>query len=157
MGAVTKNRTSRVILETRYFPIVVVTIYEGWEARDLQAMFGEFEKLFQSSRRYALIVDTVRADRVPNAMERALLTDWDVANTAHTERVNVGSAIVFNSALVRGTLTAIGWVVKRNVPIVYLPTVGEAAVWSAGKLDEAGIALSSEALGYITVKGAPRP
>jgi hypothetical protein len=121
-------------------------------------MFGEFEKLFRSSRRYALIIDTVRADRVPNAMERALLTDWDVANTANTERVNVGSAVVFNSALVRGTLTAIGWVVKRNVPMVYVATVGEAAMWCAAKLDESGIPLSNEALGFVTVKGgAPRP
>jgi hypothetical protein len=35
MTAVTSNRASRVVMEVRFFPIVVVTIYEGWEARDL--------------------------------------------------------------------------------------------------------------------------
>src|SRR5262245_6110264 len=123
MSAVIKGRASRVVLDNRYFPIVVVTIYEGWEGRDLESMFREFEKLFLGRRRYSLIIDSTRADRAPNPMERQQLTGWDIANTANTERCCVGSAVVVSSSLIRGTLTAIGWVVKRNVPMVYVSTV----------------------------------
>jgi hypothetical protein len=145
--------TQRLQFETRYFPFIVVTVYEGWNTPDVVFMLKQYEVLFQRNLRYALIVDTTRTSTSPNPMQRKLVTDWDVQNTANTERCNVGTAIVFSSALIRGTLTAMSWLVQRKVPIAYVATIQEASVWSQQRLKDAGVALTTEAKGYLFTRG----
>jgi hypothetical protein len=127
----------------------VVTLCDGWGPGDLIWMFEQFERLFQHPDRYALIVDTLSATNPPSALERKLLTDWDNANVANTERHNVGAAIVVGSSLIRNSLTALSWIVRRKNPVVYVSTMAQAADWCVERLRDAGIPLSIEARGYL--------
>ena len=139
----------RLKFDAHPFPIVVLTFYDGWGAGDLLWMFEQFELLFQRPDRYALIIDTTLATNPPSALDRKLITDWDNANAANTERHHVGSAIIVRSSLIRNSLTALGWLVRRKNPVVYVSTMTLAATWCAERLREAQISLSIEARGYL--------
>jgi hypothetical protein len=143
----------RLQLDTHPFPIVVVTFHDQWSSPDLVWLFCEFELLFKRGQRYALVIDTTRANNPPNLVERKLITDWENVNAEAIVRCNVGTSVVFTSALIRGSLTALGWLVHRKKPVVYLPSTHEAARWCVERLREADVALSSEARGYLFTRG----
>jgi hypothetical protein len=145
--------TERLQFDARPCPIVVITFHDRWSAEDLVWMFGQFDLLFKSGRRYALVVDTTRATNSPNARERKLITDWELRCAAEVERLNVGVAVVFTSAIIRGCLTALGWLVRRSKPVVYLPTAAEAGRWCVDRLLEAQEPLTVEARGYLLTRG----
>jgi hypothetical protein len=133
--------TERLQFDARPCPIVVITFHDRWSAEDLVWMFGQFDLLFKSGRRYALVVDTTRATNSPNARERKLITDWELRCAAEVERLNVGVAVVFTSAII------------RSKPVVYLPTAAEAGRWCVDRLLEAQEPLTVEARGYLLTRG----
>ena len=143
----------RLQLDVHPFPIVVATFHDQWSSPDLVWLFEEFELLFKRGRRYALVIDTIRASNPPNVVERKLITDWENVNAEAIVHCNVGTAVVFTSALIRGSLTALGWLVHRKRPLVYLPSTSEAGRWCVERLREADVPLSSEARGYLFTRG----
>ena len=147
------SRAARIQLDTEAFPLVVMTVHDQWAAEDLRWMFGEFERVLQAQKRFAVIIDTSRAHNPPSADERKLITDWENASAEAIERCNVCPAVVFASALIRGSLTALGWLVRRKRPLVYVPTRREAARFCMERLREADLTLSEQARKYLVTRG----
>jgi hypothetical protein len=143
----------RIHVDTESFPIVVVTFHDGWSEHDLMWMFGEFERILRDDKRYAVIIDTTRAHNAPSVRERKLITDWENVITGAIERCNVGTAVVFKSALIRGSLTALSWLVCRKRPLVYVPTYREAGIFCMERLREAQLSLSEQARTHLTMRG----
>lgn len=143
----------RLQFDTRSHPIVYISFLAGWSEADLRWMFAEFDKLFRSPQRYVLIVDTTGASNAPSASERKAITDWDNANTANVERCSVGCAVVFTSAIIRGSLTALSWIARRSNPITYVPTTDEAARWCLERLRETGVPISIGARSFLAERG----
>jgi hypothetical protein len=150
----------RLQFELDALPLAVVTVHEGWAVDDLTFMFDRFTVLWRMRTRYALLLDTTRAHRAPNAGERQLLASWMKTADEQVTRWGVGAAIIVESALIRGSLTALSWISHSGRPIVYLASRGDGARWCAERLREANLPLTSEAQRYVSsggVSSAPRP
>jgi hypothetical protein len=143
----------RIHFGTEAAPVVVVTFQDGWSADDLVWLFERFEELFQRRERYVVIVDTTLAHNSPTAKERKLIADWTKRTEAQVERWSLGCAVVFKSAIIRGSLTALAWVMPPARPLIYLATAAEAGEWCLERLREAEIALSIESSGYLLKRG----
>jgi hypothetical protein len=134
-------------------PVVVVTFQDGWSAADLTWLFERFGELFAQQRRYVLVVDTSLAHNTPSAVERKLISDWTKRTEADVTRFSLGCAVVFKSALIRGSLTALAWVMPPARPLVFLPTAHEACDWCLEQLQKAEIPLPMAARGYLLKTG----
>ena len=123
------------------FPLVVVRTPAQFEDADFAALFHRFEKNFQRGERYALLLDTTPVTTVPTAKQRAIISTWEKAHFDETRRWNVGTALVVTSALVRGVLTALAWIVPDETPRVHVGTEREGVEWCTKRLTECGIEL----------------
>lgn len=75
--------------------------------RELDAMVADYRK---RGARGVLIADTRFVMRPPSPQDRARLGAWLRANHALLQEVVVGSVFIIPSPLMRGALTALGWV-----------------------------------------------
>jgi hypothetical protein len=145
--------SGRVRFETGLFPMIVVSVSGTWDSPDVEFIFQHFERLFARRQRYALLFDTTHANNGPDPFQRKLIADWDNKNREQTERLNVGTALVFSSGIIRGTLTALAWLTERKSPNIYAATLEDGARWCAQKLREDRIALSPPARKYFATYG----
>jgi hypothetical protein len=143
----------RIHFGTEAAPVIVVTFQDGWSADDLIWLFERFGELFAKQRRYVLVVDTTLAHNTPTAVERKLISDWTKRTEPEVTRWSLGCAVVFKSALIRGSLTAIAWVMPSARPLVFLPTAHEACDWCLEQLRQADIPLPMAARGYLLKAG----
>jgi hypothetical protein len=139
----------KIHIDTRFHPLVVTIIRDSWDTPDLEFMLAQFEQLFAAQKRYALIFDTTRAYNGPGVSQRKLVAAWDSKFRHETERWNVGTAVVFQSTVVRGTLTAMSWLAVRKIPEVYVANISEAGRFCAARLREAKIQLPAQTRRYL--------
>jgi hypothetical protein len=147
------SASQRLHFDTKAAPVVVITLQDGWSAADLVWMFARFDELFARRERYVLVFDTSPAHNAPTATERKLIADWTKRTEPEVTRWSLGCAVVFKSALIRGSLTALHWVMPPARPLVFLPTAAEAGVWCMERLREASIPLPLESSGYLLKRG----
>jgi hypothetical protein len=143
----------RLQFEVEALPLVVVTLHDGWDIDDLSFMFERFSAVWQARERYAFIMDTSLAHNAPNASERQLIAHWTKASEEQVDRYSVGAAIIFRSALIRGSLTAIAWISHSARPIVYVANRADAGRWCAERLSAANVPLTRAAQHYLSASG----
>ena len=104
----------------------------------LDAIAAQLRQADAAGIRIATIVDLSQADRA-DAMQRRMQAKWFEEHEAVLRRVNLGTAFVVRSQLVRGAITAVFWM--RPPPHDYTITVsfGDAIDWCIGKLQAHGI------------------
>src|SRR5262245_57686836 len=106
-------------------------------------MLDRFDKLLASGKRYALVA-AYRADAgFMKASERKLVTDWWSTRKLRIQAMNVVTVTVLPSAMLRGGLTAILWVVQPSLRILSAATIDEGIRIAAAELRAAGIPLST--------------
>lgn len=72
-----------------------------------------------------------------------MIADWEAAHVDATKACNVGAALVVQSTMVRGALTALSWLVADESPRVHVASLGEGVEWCCKKLETGGIALGA--------------
>lgn len=77
---------------------------------------------------YALVNDARHAP-APTAAQRKLVADQMERLRPFTRRHCAGNAMVFDSTLMRGIMTAIFWTTKPDYPTKVCATVNEAITW----------------------------
>jgi hypothetical protein len=147
----------RLQFELTMPPLVGVKLHDGWNIDDLAFMFERFTTVWEARQRYAFIMDTSLAHNAPNASERQLIASWSKANERQVERWSVGAAIIFKSALIRGSLTAIAWISHSARPTVYVANRAEAGRWCTERLREANEPLTHEVQRYLGSDGVSPP
>jgi hypothetical protein len=115
-----------ITLDISRFPLVVTTIGTTLLADDLEPYLADF--LTRAVRRGDPFVSIVDAD------VRARLAAWQKAHDAEGERTNRGIAIITDSALVRGAMTAVNWLHRPHVPTTYVATPEDAERWARARL-----------------------
>jgi hypothetical protein len=130
----------RIEFDDSYFPIVVLDLLQDHEP-DVPWMLAQYDRIFAMGRRYAGVGSGVKVTRPMNAAARKQVSDWLVTNKPNMERLCVGVALVFDSALVRGAMTALHWVAPAPMPMFYPATFEQAAQWCLGQLEQAGEAM----------------
>jgi hypothetical protein len=117
-------RQPRILVDNSRFPLVVQRMCKGFDDSDVEAMIRKFELLFHGNSRYALLVYCDPDAPVMSARQRRRVTDWYKAHSDIVGRMNVATAIVIESALVRGAMTAFNWLMEpsylqRNVASIH--------------------------------------
>src|SRR6185312_5257775 len=87
------------------------------------------------------ITDTRRVRDVGSAGQRARVAEWARSVSGVVALYSLGHAVIVSSALVRGALTAIGWVHRSPAPERYVATAREAWDYCLGNLRVAGLAV----------------
>ncbi len=130
---------SKYQFNTEHWPIVSVELGESTTDAEHDEIFRRWEAIFARRERFAGITDTRRVRDVGSAKQRARVAEWTKSVGSVVARYSLGHAVVVDSALVRGALTAIGWVHRSPAPERYVGTVPAAWDYCLGNLKAAGI------------------
>jgi hypothetical protein len=105
---------------------------------DIDYMQACYELVFASATRHALIVDTRTLVRVPDATLRRRMKVFEDSRRPVIREKNIGSAIIIQSAVVRGGYTALRWISPQPAPNRAFPNMREAAEWCVQGIEEDG-------------------
>lgn len=92
-------------------PLVITTFGKRFhDDDDVRALLAAADALFASRQRFVHVIDTRPIESPANAVQRKILGDWfrGVRETNANAGV-VATAIVVNSTIVRGAITAVLW------------------------------------------------
>ncbi|MBT8469165.1 MAG: hypothetical protein KJN97_10480 [Deltaproteobacteria bacterium] len=120
------------------WPLAVITMPPVLSAADIEYMQACYEPVFASPTRHALIVDTTTIVRVPDATLRKQMKAFEDSRRPIIREKNIGSAIIIQSAVVRGGYTALRWISPQPAPNRAFPNMREAAEWCVRGMEEGG-------------------
>jgi hypothetical protein len=142
MATIHRSPEMVVIHDDRYAPIVI-TIWSGranieaarWhtelQEQDMQKAVAKGQKLISIS-------DATKAER-PGPEVRKFWADSLASTTPEQEAGTLSTYVVISSAVMRGVMTAIGWLSERARSIKSEPTLADAIRAALEDLDAAGI------------------
>jgi hypothetical protein len=129
----------KISIDASRMPLVVHRFRQGFDDADVEHMFRQFELLFMGGRRYALLVYTDPGAQVMSARQRKVVADWAKAHTEQIRQVNVCAAVVIESALVRGALTALTWLLEPITPQKHVRSLREGLDFCVASLISADV------------------
>lgn len=128
--------TGEVVLDATTLPIVVAT----WAGRADESLvdryFEELRELLEALEgrgTQALMLTLTERAGQPSAVTRHRITEHTLALRDQLERVFFANAVVVENPLIRGALTALGWV-DPSLRVPYLPDRATARKWAQAQL-----------------------
>lgn len=118
-----------LLFDVSMWPMVVISMPPVTIDDDLIYMRECYEHIFAASTRHALIVDTTKIVRVPDARMRRQMKEFEDSKRPVIREKNIGSAIIIQNALVRGAYIALRWISPQPAPNKAFPTMEAAASW----------------------------
>jgi hypothetical protein len=132
----------KIEVDVAYFPVVVQTTHPGYTRDCAIAMLEAFDALLTRGDRYALVSYYRLEAGMMQASTRKLVTDWWATRKLRLQELNVVTVTVLPSAILRGGMTAMLWVVQPSLRIVSAASVEEGIRIAADALRAAGVPLS---------------
>lgn len=133
---------SVVVLDARYWPVVFATWFDEPTESLVRKYFEAHDVLLERGRAnrepFVLVTDTF-ATKQPSAKARRLVADLTNAQPAHAASLTIGSIIVIESAILRGVVTALQWILPRMADSICVATISQAVERSLSTLDERGV------------------
>ncbi len=120
------------------WPLAVITMPPVLTVADIEYMQACYELVFAAPTRHALIVDTTTIVRVPDATLRRQMKAFEDSRRPIIREKNIGSAIIIQSAVVRGGYTALRWISPQPAPNRAFPNLREAAEWCVHGIEADG-------------------
>lgn len=134
----------QITLDDSLFPLVIQRMHGAVSDADLEHMMSWHDR-FQTiaPSRYALIVHAEVAHRALNAVHRKRVAEWQARNVERTRRTTVCTAVILESAVQRGAMTALNWIAPPPTPQKAVSTMREAVEWCIAMLEEDGVSVPS--------------
>lgn len=123
------------------FPLVVVVMPATWTDAEWEAYLTRMRSYPGRRTRYVTLTDA-RGAGTPTAAQRKRAAEVMAEDQAISKRFNVANALVYESAILRGMITAITWITPPPVPMQSFATPWLALSW----LDEQLITSGDESL-----------
>jgi len=145
-----------LLFDVSMWPMVVISMPPVTIDDDIVYMRACYEHVFAAPSRHALIVDTTKIVRVPDATMRRQMKEFEDSNRPIIRDKNIGSAIVIQNALVRGAYTALRWISPQPAPNKALSTMEAAARWCVRGIEEDGqiVPIAAYAVAGLAKKAA---
>lgn len=142
MPKVHSSGNARVVIDDRYMP-VIISQWRGqatlelarWHAEHTQAMLDE---CIRNNQKYVLVSDASLAERPPPAV-RKFFAEFAESGGERQQELALASIIVISSAIMRGALTAVGWVSERAARMDTVATMQVGLERALKALDAAGL------------------
>ncbi len=154
------STSGSVALDDRTYPVVFATWIGSADAATLRAFFSWNDALLRrvtSERRtFTMITDATRAQR-PDAAARSIiaeLTQQMRRDHVASEPFRVVGPVVLDNPLVRGALTAVGWIMGTSLDTEYAPSCVEAITLVQQRFSARGAAWPEglTATGYVPAR-----
>jgi hypothetical protein len=139
-------------LNESYFPVVTLDLVDDHDP-DVEWLLAQYDRILAAGRPYTMLGNALKVTRPMDANNRRRVSDWMRANTPRLKQTCVGSAMVFQSALVRGAMTALQWVAPMPMPVTYPASMEVAASWCLKQLETARVPMNSSVQGVVTFAG----
>jgi hypothetical protein len=120
------------------WPLAEISMPPVMTEADIRYMQDCYEQVFAAPTRHALIVDTTTFVRVPDATQRKQMKAFEDSRRQIIREKNIGSAIIIQSAVVRGAYTALRWISPQPAPNRAFPNLREAAGWCVQGIEADG-------------------
>ena len=134
-----------VVFDEDAWPLLYVRFPpKGLSDESLEAFLARYTAYLNRQERFAAINDSRSLLKVINAKQRRRLVAWFDSVWNIAREYNVASAILLQSAAVRGALTAVFWMKPPPTPSKSFGSLVEAAPWLRERMQEAGIEVTAE-------------
>jgi len=122
------------------YPLVMVQVVGSSTDEEVQTYIERMEALidraYATGRRAVHVMDARKSVTNP-ANQRRMLGDWMKSRDQQNRETCGGFAFVFESALVRGLLTAVLWMHPLPAPHRVFGSIGEALLWAKEQIESA--------------------
>jgi hypothetical protein len=132
------------IFDEDAWPLVYIRFPSGrLSDRGLETYLTRFNSYLRRNELFVSMSDCRGLGIAPNANLRKRITEW-LAEEDQVELAsnNLGHALLFGNAAVRGALTAVFWINKPAAPIKPFSSIADAAPWVRERLFDAGLEVS---------------
>jgi hypothetical protein len=134
-----RDGDASVVGDIRHFPILIATWFGEPTESLVRAYFAWSDEVareaIENGQRYVIISDNAHARRPSPTVRKLVATLIDEGPAAETDRV-ITSFVVFESALVRGAVTAMQWLSRKDWNLVTTATVQQAVAGALGVLKQ---------------------
>jgi hypothetical protein len=121
-----RDGDASVVGDIRHFPILIATWFGEPTEHLVRAYFAWSDEVareaFERGQRYVIISDNAHAERPSPTIRKLISALIDAGPAAETDRV-ITSFVVFESALVRGAVTAMQWLSRKDWNLTTSATV----------------------------------
>lgn len=136
----------KIIVDTSCFPLILHTMCAGYGRLDLEQMFRTYDGLMNGKRRYAIVIHFPLDVALMTAAERRLVSDWWIPRRETIGQMNVMFAMVLESSILRGALTALLWMVQPPNPCRVAQSTAEGVEMCIEALAAAGETITPQML-----------
>lgn len=131
-----------MIIDDRYLPLVI-SVWRGQANMETAQWHGGqhtevVQELVGRGQKFVLINDASDAERPPPAV-RKYFAEYAEAGSDEEEALGLATIVVLSSPVMRGALTAVGWVSERAARIDTAATMRAALERGLKALDAAGV------------------
>jgi hypothetical protein len=151
MPLISEGHLGTVVVDDRYAPLIVTTFIgqveldQGmWFERTIRKLIHEQYAL---GSRIVNIHDATRSSRTTPEM-RKFWAEMSSRNEQLLEAKTLSNPIVVGSAMLRGVITAVGWLNPRVAKLEVFPTLTEAIAASVELLKRSGSTIQLSLAGY---------
>lgn len=130
----------RITLDDHEFPLVTSTCPEEWSEAEMRDYFARMVKIHERDLRFAHIADVRKSGAMSNAQTRRLASEFQKEHTEVSARLCVCTAIVADSRLLRGAITAINWLTPPSYPAKTMASLDDARAYCQQMLAQDAIA-----------------
>jgi hypothetical protein len=117
-------------LDLSSWPVIVIAPENGLTVEKILEFLEVYSDIIRSrSERFATLVDLRKCANLP-PRQRRILTDGMKRNKQFNMQYCVGTAMVFNSTIIRGVLTALFWIFKPEHATKVFKNFEEAMSWA---------------------------
>jgi len=157
-----RDGDSSVVGDIRHFPVLIATWF-GEPTEPLVRAYFEWSDAvardaFERGQRYVIISDNAHAMRPSPTVRKLISTLIDEGPAAETDRV-ITSFVVFESALVRGAVTAMQWLSRKDWNLTTSATVQQAVAGALTALKQHGLPIPARLSSstYVTPEAPTGP
>lgn len=147
-----------IVIDERARPVIITTWFGEATTGIIDQYFDWFGMRLARARavgeRLVLVNDTFAIER-PTPVVRRRLAERTKEQLGELMRPVIGSVVVIESALVRGAVTALGWILPSLADTHFFSTFDEAIAHGLVMLDQAGVPRPSGS--WSNYRRPPRP
>jgi hypothetical protein len=130
-------RQEGIRLDTSNWPILVLTPTDNISDQSIQDFMERYFAMVNAKKeRYALVVD-LRQKTNMSRKHRKFHTDELNKNKEFAEGYNAGTALIVNSAVIRGIMMSVFWLFSPKHPTDVFKTMEQAVSWANSRLNPA--------------------
>jgi hypothetical protein len=117
-----------LLVERQALPLLALSYVDAYTDSELVQFLVDLEAVLQEPGQKACLIDLRRA-QPGSAKQRQMQGQWISDNEAVLQRDFVATALVADSAIIRGTITAVFWIRPLPMPSQVVATVEAAMAW----------------------------